>query len=261
VFEHGAIVFYNESEHLLGDKLMNTIKAAGTLALMVAGCVAQAGAQDLYGASALLSMSDHAQLERWLGAGPLTLEQLYSRQLGDTSAEFHAAVDGKGPTMALMQVTTPAGLSVLVGGYNPQSWSSTDGWHLTGDDRERTGFIFNLSAPALYRQAPSGYILPSQGSYQSYNGHDYGPTFGIGHDLYLNQTLDAGFSWQLTYGDPADSGLSIVDRSSGAQLFTVSALEILALSPVPETASYGMLLAGLGVLGLLSRRRRPAAAP
>ena len=37
----------------------------------------------------------------------------------------------KGRTFSVMEATNASGQTWLVGGYNPQSWSSTDGMHVT----------------------------------------------------------------------------------------------------------------------------------
>lgn len=235
---------------------MKTIRAANVLAFAAAACCTQAQAGDIIGGSQLLDDSRHAQLERWLGAGEFNLNNIYTKRDGDTAVEFHSKADGKGATFTLMKLTNTEGLSFLVGGYNPQSWSSTDGWHLTYPDYQRTGFLFNMTEPAVYRQVLSDYVLPSQGARQTFNGLAYGPTFGTGHDLYLNETLDVGFSWQVTYGNPVDSGKSIVDRSLNGRIVHVDALEIFALSPAPEPATYAMLLAGIGLIGFAAARRK-----
>lgn len=232
---------------------MKNIKMAG--AALILACALPAQASTILGGSALLDASGHAQLERWLGQGSFDLSKVFTRDGDDTSADFHAATDGRGPTFTLMQVTNDAGQSFLVGGFNPQSWSSTDGWHNTPTDSYRTGFIFNMTEPAVYRQVLSDYVLPSQGERQTFNGIDYGPTFGTGHDLYVNASLKAAFSWQVTYGNPLDSGLSIIDRSLGGQLVQVDAMEVFTLSPIPEPATYAMLLGGLALLGGAARRR------
>ena len=231
---------------------MKKIKMAATALLLACLLPAQAGT--ILGGSTLLDTSSHAQLERWLGQGTFDLINVYTRDGDDTSVDFHAAADGRGPSFTLMQVTNDAGQSFLVGGFNPQSWSSTDGWHNTPRDSYRTAFIFNITEPALYRQVLSDYVLPSQGERQTFNGPDYGPTFGTGHDLYVNASLKTAFSWQVTYGNPVDSGLSIIDRSLGGQIVHVDALEVFTLSPIPEPAAWMMLAGGLALLGGAARR-------
>jgi hypothetical protein len=241
---------------------MKTIIAAGgtTLALTLAMAGAPAAAGDLIGGSALLDDSKQAQLERWLGAGEFNLNNVYTLQPGDTSADFHQAADGTGDNFTLLEVTNAAGRSFLVGGYNPQSWASDEGWHETERDWQRTAFLFNFTEPAVYRQILSGYVLPSQGQRQTFNQLEFGPVFGSGPDLFVNDRLDTALSWQLSYGNPSEEGLSIIDRSLNGQTVRIDGMEIFAISPVPEPGQYAMLLAGAGVLGALARRRaRPAA--
>lgn len=234
---------------------MKSIVAAGAIALALGGLATQAFAQDTGGGS-LLDQSTKRQLERWLGAGEFTFNNVFTLQPADTSLEFHRAVDGKGATFTLVQVTNAGGKTFLVGGYDPQSWSSTDGWHVTDLDSERTAFLFNLTVPAVYRQVPSTFELPSQGSRQTFNQFDHGPTFGAGPDLFVNDRLDTAISWQVSYGDPADSGMSIVDRSTGGQFVHVDAMELYTLAPIPEPGEAAMLGGGLGMLAALLRRRR-----
>jgi hypothetical protein len=239
---------------------MKTIIAAGgmLLALAGAGVGTAARAGDIIGGSSLLDDGRHAQLERWLGAGEFNLNNVYTLRPGDTSVNFHQGADGKGATFTLLEVTNTAGQSFLVGGYNPQSWSSTDGWHETERDFQRTAFLFNFTTPAVYRQVLTGFELPSQGQRQTFNDILFGPVFGSGPDLFVNDDLTKALSWQLSYGNPANEGLSIIDGSVGGQTVSVNAMEIFAIAPVPEPASWAMLLAGAGVLGGIKRRRRRA---
>lgn len=231
---------------------MKTILAAAAMALACGGAAAQTGVTG----PSLLDPSREVQLERWLGAGDMAFTAIFTGNPGNTSLDFHSAVDGKGPTFTLLQVSNTAGGSWLIGGYNPQSWSSSDGWHVTMPDSQRTAFLFNMTDPAVYRQVPATYVLPSQGSRQTFNAADHGPTFGAGPDLFVNDRLDAALSWQVSYGNPLDEGKSIIDRSVGGQFFHIDALQLFAVSPIPEPASAGMLLAGLGLIATLARRRR-----
>ena len=125
---------------------MKTILAASALAAVLAAPAAYA--QN----GTLLDLTLYGQLERWLGAGPLDLRNIYTREQGHNSRDFHAAADGAGMTFTLLQVTDNFGQSRIVGGYNPQSWSSTDGWHETPRDWQRTAFIFNFTDAKLWRQ-------------------------------------------------------------------------------------------------------------
>jgi hypothetical protein len=234
---------------------MKTFFAASTFALALAGVAHPAAAQSTTGPS-LLDASREAQLERWLGAGDQVFTPIFTGTPGSNSLDFHSAVDGKGPTFTLLQVSDPEGASFLVGGYDPQSWSSTDGWHLTPLDSERTAFLFNMTVPAVYRQVPATFIFPSQGANQTFNDANHGPEFGSGPDLFVNDRLDTAFSWQVSYGNPKDEGKSIIDRSIGGKLFHIDALQLYAVAPIPEPASYGMLAGGLALIAALARRRK-----
>jgi hypothetical protein len=232
---------------------MKTIIAAGGMLLALAGGAVQAG--DIIGGSSLLDDSRHAQLERWLGQGEFNLNNVYTLRPGDTSVNFHKGADGKGATFTLLEVSNTAGQSFLVGGYNPQSWSSVDGWHETARDFQRTAFLFNFDTPAVYRQVMSDFALPSQGQRQTFNDILFGPVFGSGPDLFVNDDLTKALSWQLSYGNPDNEGISIIDGSLRGQTMNVNALEVFAIAPVPEPASSAMLLAGLGVVGGMLRWR------
>jgi hypothetical protein len=235
---------------------MKTLVAAAAvtaaLALAAAGtpALAQSGAPPL-------DPTLEGQLERWLGAGDQVFENVYTRQgAADTSLDFHAAADNRGPTFTLLRVSDPAGRAWLVGGYNPQSWDGDDGWHVTPRDFQRTAFLFNYTEPAVYRQVPSSFELPSQGSFQTFNALDQGPTFGAGPDLFVDDGLDAALSWRLSYGNPDGEGRSIIDGSVGGRFFAIDALEVYAISPIPEPVHAAMLAGGLGLLVLGACRRR-----
>jgi len=60
----------------------------------------------LISGSTLVTTSDLGQLEAWLGQGPLQLTNIFTRDIGgtQTSANFHQAVDGKGPTFVFLEV-------------------------------------------------------------------------------------------------------------------------------------------------------------
>lgn len=205
-----------------------------------------------YGATPLLTDADIAQLSNWLGNGPIRLERLYKKRDGQTAADFHAAVDGKGRTFTVMEATTELGETWKVGGYNPQSWSSTGGFHITTEDELRTGFLFNLTSRQMHRQTPRTYALDTVGSFQTWNDGKVGPVFGAGHDLYVPWDLtNGGYSSMYSYIDPARSNFdsSLLDgRTYSSPNVTYGELEVWAIFPVPEPGTWLMLLAGMMVL-------------
>jgi hypothetical protein len=239
-----------------GVSMKRTISILAGLWLILLG--SQAYAATVVGGSTLLNASDANQLETWLGAGTITLTNIFTKGTTDTSATFHLAVDGKGPTFAVMSGTEQFGYGVnaIIGGYNPQSWNSIETYHMTVPDSERTAFIFNLSTDTLYRQDLGTY----EGSYQTNNALSYGPTFGGGHDIYVDGGLSSGYSflWSYTAGHPQQT--SIIDGSvySGGDVM-YGALEVFTISttaPVPEPETYVMLIAGLSTLVFRVRCRK-----
>lgn len=232
-------------------------RTAALLATMLLGAGVASAAQ----AQSLLSTAQQQQLAGWLGEGPLGLTSIYTKAAGDTSHDFHLAADGKGRTFSVMEASNASGQTWLVGGYNPQSWSSTDGLHVTQADSARTAFLFNLTTGVMLPQLKQYFSGDTIGSGQTFNDAAYGPTFGIGHDLYVPADLThGGYSSLYTYNyrnQPA-GGISLIDGS----VYTVpdvtyGAMQVFSISAVPEPAAYGMTLAGLALLSaaLASRRR------
>ncbi|MGX9731152.1 PEP_CTERM-anchored TLD domain-containing protein [Janthinobacterium sp. TB1-E2] len=242
--------------------MQNKFRTASAFLLAVAGAGFCLSAQAASGPS-LLSPTYQGQLETWLGEGHLKLDAIYTKSAGDTSLDFHKASDGKGRTFSVMEASNAAGQTWLVGGYNPQSWSSTDGMHVTMADSARTGFLFNLTSGLMLPQLKQYFNGDEIGKDQTYNNINYGPTFGYGHDLYVPPDLThGGGSFLYTYnfrGQPS-TGISLLDGSTWqANDVTFGAIQIFTISAVPEPATYGMLLAGVGLLALLRRRKATAA--
>jgi len=222
-----------------------------TALLMVAG---HARAATISGGSSLLTDGYANQLESWLGEGPITLTNIFTKASGNVASDFHGAVDGKGRTFVVMSATED-GTSAIIGGYNPQSWAGSAGdYNYTYYNADRTAFLFNLSTAAIYRQT----LTTVQGSYQSYNSYSYGPTFGSGHDLYVSPELSAGYSFLWSYGELGQKGRSIVDGAEFNGSMAVGGIEVFTISvtPVPEPEIYAMMAVGLGLLGWIGRRRR-----
>lgn len=200
----------------------------------------------------LLTDGDKAQLANWLGNGPIRLERLYKKRDGQTAADFHAAVDGKGRTFTVMEATTELGQTFKVGGYNPQSWASSGGFHITTEDALRTGFLFNLSSRQVHRQTPRTYALDTVGSFQTWNDARAGPVFGAGHDLYVPWDLtNGGYSIMYSYIDPVRSNFdsSLLDgRDYKSPNITYGDIEVWSVIAVPEPMTWMLLLMGIAML-------------
>ena len=204
----------------------------------------------------LLNQPNANQLATWLGQGDLNFTNIFSGAAGiSSSAAFHAAVDGVGPTFILVQ--TDHG---LIGGYDPSSWNSSTSYNFTVADADRTAFIFNLSTASILRQLLNGQGNPGSGQYQTFNYSFYGPTFGGGHDLAVNDsTLSSGYAYPYSYGN-AGQTLNLFG-SSGQTFFNVTRVEAYTFSAqagaaTPEPATFLLCGGALALLGVTRRKKR-----
>ena len=94
------------------------------------------------------------------------------------------------------------------------------------------------------------YFMTLLGAFTDSHGVIVGSPFKIGNGP-LSETIPEGAS-KLSMGFN-DSGQGYGDNGGG---LTVGIIE--AASPIPEPETYAMLLAGLGLLGFIARRRKTA---
>jgi hypothetical protein len=250
-------------------------------------CAANVNAGAIIGGSDILSLADAQTLEGWLGEGPIALTRIFAKDVAnsdfDDSRDWHREVDLKGRTISVWEVTLSDGKGgadeFVFGGYNPQSWDGSGAGTVLGGyvetlvDTDRNAFIFNLTTSTKLEQCKTSYDLScgfnqeATGSLQTYNRFDYGPTFGNGHDLYVNGDLDGGYNYHYAFGlpggDPESGGnASPLDNDDTTYLwggvgaletFTISARSVDDSHSVPNPATVALL--GLGLLGLRFRRK------
>jgi len=91
---------------------------------------------------------------------------------GDAASKFHSACDGKGPTVIIVESTN----GNVFGGFTDLSWTSSNGYKTSSNT-----FLFRLR-PNMQRYN----VMTAKRGNAVYHGLNYGPTFGGGHDLYIN---------------------------------------------------------------------------
>lgn len=217
----------------------------------------------IVGGSDLLTQGYANQLETWLGEGAITINKVYTKQAGHTAANFHAAANGVGRTFALVEVlrtgTSPSGTTTnynIIGGYNPQSWTSAGVYNYTNNDADRDAFIFNLTNSSVGRMhqkqtTETGYyyVGSSYGHYQTLNQSDYGPSFSA-WDLMVYNDLNTGFSHLMGVAYGADSGQNMnvfgIATTSYHTYYDIGKIEVFTITngiAVPEmTSLWGLLL-------------------
>lgn len=216
-------------------------KVTTVLVSVFAGFVLSANAGMIIGGSTLLTSSSLDILATHLGQGDIDLTNIFTKTAGSTGQNFHAAADGMGATITVMEITNGTNRAI-VGGYNPNSWSSSTGYTMTLTNAERNAFIFNLTTETFQDQK----LYTNNGSYQAYNNFQYGPTFGGGHDLYVPANLTGqGYAYTYSYGN---SGRNITGfNNSTMSYFTINALEVFTIAPasVPEPSSISLMIFGM----------------
>lgn len=229
-------------------------------------------------AGPLLITGFESQLESWVAAGDLVFTNIFTKTAGDTALDFHAAVDGQGPTFTLIEAIFGTETFIL-GGYNPLSWSSDGTFNVASTDAERAAFIFNLTTGVRQgERLTSDPFDPSIGEFQTFNSADYGPYFGAGPDLFvgpegnvIGAPLNLGIAFQGSYGSGAPcgglGGINILGICStlpapGQDLpgqFVVGAMEVYTTAPAPVPEPTSLVLMTTGFAGLIGTRCRQRA--
>ncbi len=115
--------------------------------------------------------------------------------------------------------------------------------------------------PALHSQLPSGYAL----------GFDLSSNLGgdntaAAKSLGVNFTGGAATVYTVSHTTPsivyetlsftANSGSTLLTFTSGASGYSGAEIDNVSVTAVPEPQSYALMLAGLGLMGAVVRRRK-----
>jgi len=142
-----------------------------------------------------------------------------------TAASFHEKCDAKGATFTICR----GSLGHIFGGYNSESWSQT-GAYSAGDC-----WLFNLCGANGDTSKPPIKLIPSTNGNNSYNAAGYGPTWGGGHDLHINNSMKSNSNYSnpnsfLTVA-PGYTGTFTNTSLAGSYNFTLDDIEVWAVKP------------------------------
>ncbi|KAF9934648.1 hypothetical protein FBU30_000972 [Linnemannia zychae] len=162
--------------------------------------------------------SSSTNLQYQLSQPKLTLQYRASRD-GFDACNFHMACDQRGPTLTVVRADN----GLIFGGYNSSSWSS----HPSGVySTSRVNFLFTLKGPGQMLRENMVFGIKGDGNAAAYNKADCGPTFGVGHDLYLASNCDitcqSSSTMPSSYNGPGASTAAL----AGSLYFRVQEYEV-----------------------------------
>jgi len=133
---------------------------------------------------------------------------------GYDATSFHGKSDNKGPTLTVIKSG-----NYIFGGYNPENWHQSSSYISSGC------WIYALDNPQNFCCK-----FMQNGSSGAYCGSGYGPTWGGGHDLHVNGSMqsNSNYSSPNSFTQPASgfSGSFSNSTLAGSYNFTVSELEV-----------------------------------
>ena len=156
--------------------------------------------------------------------GYKNIELLYrGTRDGESSNNFHSKCDKQGPTVTLCQ----SDKGYIFGGFCSIPWIGS------GDYKSApNSFLFTLSN--IYGIGPTKFPLKNINDGKSiWDGYQYGPIFGGGHDLYILNNYFSNYvscSFPYTYQDVLEKGKSIFTGNNNESKIKMKEIEIFKLN-------------------------------
>jgi hypothetical protein len=146
-----------------------------------------------------------------LSANPSLLYR--STRDGKEAVAFHRLCDNQGSTITLIKDIG----GYVFGGFTASSWKSA-----VTSDNDSSAFLFSLKNPR--GAAPTKYVRNTS-NYAIYSNPNYGPTFGGGHDIYVDASHTSGcyLNFPNSYTDTTGVGRNTF---TGNYNFTPAEVEV-----------------------------------
>merc|ERR1719183_201592 len=122
----------------------------------------------------------------------------------DSHSNFHSRCDDKGAT--IMVCHSPHG-DYIFGGYTTQSWREYGNYRT-----DTESWLYWLKCQAGIPERKMDVKMDGNQVHAIYPHNSYGPTFGGGHDIYLEGNMQNGYiNWGHTYPLPSGYDCSFID--------------------------------------------------
>ncbi|KAK3822898.1 MAG: hypothetical protein J3Q66DRAFT_437334 [Benniella sp.] len=154
---------------------------------------------------------------------PKLVLQYRATRDGFDATNFHMACDQRGPTLTIVRAEN----GMIFGGYNGSSWSS----HPTGVySTSRSNFLFTLKSREHPARENAVFGIRGDGNAAAYSKTDYGPTFGVGHDLYLSSNCNLSCQSSSTMPSTYIGSNASSTALAGSPNFRVQEYEVFLVS-------------------------------
>eukprot|EP00494_Astrolonche_serrata_P034538 UN34807 len=119
------------------------------------------------------------QINEWMGGDrDYVWEKCYQRTINvKNSQTMHSMCDYKGATISVIKMDN----GLIVGGYSPPNTWNSCACYISREG----GFLFSLTTGYKYNQKRTSNAF--------YSHNEYGPTWGDGHDIHVNNGLTGGY--------------------------------------------------------------------